>query len=392
MSVDQALFVANRYPPGREAQARQAARAERAAIPLGHIPSLDGLRALSVLTVFAGHVGLDEYVPGGFGVTVFFFLSGFLITTLLRAEFTERGSVAVGRFWKRRALRILPPFYLVLIVTTLAARFINPTAQVSGEAVAARALHFTNYWVILRGYQGEPPGTGVYWSLAVEEHFYLLFPWLFIGLQRLRMPALRQAQLFWMICAAVLIWRCVLVWGLHSPEDRTYMASDTRIDSILFGCALALWKNPVLDEPTLSARQWKYGIVPVATVVLVACLLIPNHQFRETVRYSLQGVALTFLFVALLRFRDNVCFRALNWRPIAFLGVLSYSIYLVHYSVIIGVRHQLAMLHPALQASLALVLSLAIAWGIHVAIERPCADLRRRLHRRSSQPQPGGTS
>jgi peptidoglycan/LPS O-acetylase OafA/YrhL len=120
--------------------------------------------------------------------------------------------------------------------------------------------------------------------------------------------------------------------------------------------------------------------------------LIPNHQFRETVRYSLQGVALTFLFVALLRFRDNVCFRALNWRPIAFLGVLSYSLYLVHYSVIIGVRHQLAMLHPALQASLALVLSLAIAWGIHVAIERPCADLRRRLHGRSSQPQPGGTS
>jgi peptidoglycan/LPS O-acetylase OafA/YrhL len=372
-------------------QARQAARAERAAIPLGHIPSLDGLRALSVLTVFAGHVGLDEYVPGGFGVTVFFFLSGFLITTLLRAEFAARGSVAVGQFWKRRALRILPPFYLVLLVTTLAARFINPTAQVSGEAVAARALHFTNYWVILRGYQGEPPGTGVYWSLAVEEHFYLLFPWLFIGLQRLRMPALRQAQLFWGICAAVLIWRCVLVWGLHSPEDRTYMASDTRIDSILFGCALALWKNPVLDEPTLSARQWKYGIVPAAAVVLVACLLIPSFQFRETVRYSLQGVALTFLFVALLRFRDNVCFRALNWRPIAFIGVLSYSIYLVHYSVIIGVRHQLAMLHPALQAALALVFSLAIAWAIHVAIERPCADLRRRLHR-ATQRQLGGSS
>jgi peptidoglycan/LPS O-acetylase OafA/YrhL len=316
---------------------------------------------------------------------VFFCLSGFLITTLLRAEFSERGSVAVGRFWARRALRILPPFYVVLLVTTLAARFINPTAELSGDAVAARAFHVTNYWLILRGYSGEPPGSGVYWSLAVEEHFYLFFPWLFIGMQRLRVPALKQAQLFWLLCAAVLIWRCVLVWGFHSPEDRTYMASDTRIDSILFGCALAVWKNPVLDQAVLSDRVWKYGIVPAASLLLVVCLLVQNEPFRETVRYSLQGVALTFLFIALLRFRGTVWFRALNWRPIAFLGVLSYSIYLVHYSVIIGVRHQLAALHPMVQAGLALTITLGLAWLMHVAVERPCADLRRRLHRRAQR-------
>lgn len=390
MGMDQALFVADRYSRRSEAPVfvPQAVSAARTTIPVGHIPSLDGLRALSFLTVFAGHVGLDRFVPGGFGVTVFFFLSGFLITTLLRAEFAGRGSVNLGQFWLRRALRILPPFYLVLLVATLVSGSIDPGGELSGGAVTARVLHVTNYWLILNGYNGEPPGTGVYWSLAVEEHFYLLFPFLYVVMQKWRMPALRQAQLLWAICAAVLLWRCVLVFGLHAPEDRTYMGSDTRIDSILFGCALALWKNPVLDEPVLSARYWKYAIVPTSALVLLACLLAPNVQFRETVRYSLQGVALTFLFVALIRFRDSACSRALNWRPIAFIGVLSYSLYLLHYTVILGVRHELASLHPVLQASLALGISLTLAWVIHVLVERPCADLRRRL-RRGAQRQLG---
>jgi peptidoglycan/LPS O-acetylase OafA/YrhL len=379
MRTDQALLADAPYPPGREAQAWLVARTKRGAVLPGYIPSLDGLRALSVLAVFAGHVGLDRYVPGGLGVTVFFFLSGFLITTLLRAEFEDRGSVNLGRFWLRRALRILPPFYLVLFAVTLAAALIDPAVELTNGAVAARALHVTNYWLILRGYQGEPPGTGVYWSLAVEEHFYLLFPWIYISMQKLRMRPLRQAQLLWAVCAAVLLWRCVLVFGFHVSEQRTYMASDTRLDSILFGCALALWKNPVLDAPALSARLWKHRIVPAAALILIACLFIPNIEFRETIRYSLQGVALSVLFIALIRFQDTLWFKALNWRPIAFVGVLSYSLYLLHYTVILGVRHQFATLHPVLQAGLALGVSLALAWMMHVLVERPCADLRRRL-------------
>jgi peptidoglycan/LPS O-acetylase OafA/YrhL len=344
-----------------------------------HIPSLDGLRALGFLTVFAGHVGLDRFVPGGFGVTVFFFLSGFLITTLMRAEFARSGAVNLGQFWLRRALRILPPFYLVLLAATLAAALIDPEAAVSGRVVAARALHVTNYWLIFHGYDGEPPGSGVYWSLAVEEHFYLLFPVLYVLMQKLHMPASRQAQFLWGLCALVLLWRCVLVLAFHAPAERTYMASDTRVDSILFGCALAVWKNPALDQPTLGVSFWKYVIFPISAFVLIACLLIPEPGFRETVRYSLQGVALTFLFIAAIRFRDNAYFRLLNWRPIAFIGVLSYSLYLLHYAVILGVQHRLATLHPVLQAVVSFGVSLALAWVIYLAVERPCARLRQRL-------------
>jgi len=346
-----------------------------------HIPSLDGLRALSFLLVFAGHEGLDRYVPGGFGVTVFFFLSGFLIATLMRAEFERFGSVDLGQFWLRRALRILPAFYLVLLLATLTARLVDPGESVSGGALAARALHVTNYWVIFRGYSGEPPGTGVYWSLAVEEHFYLLYPWLYIAMQKLHMPAARQAQLLWGLCALVLVWRCVLVLVLGASVDRTYMGSDTRLDSILFGCALALWRNPVLDAPTYRVSLWKYVVTPLSVLVLAACLLIPGAAFRETLRYSLQGIALTFLFIAAIRFRDTAYYRLLNWRPLALIGMLSYSLYLLHYAVILGVRRVFAPLHPALQACLALAISLALAWGIYLLVERPCARLRRRLQR-----------
>jgi peptidoglycan/LPS O-acetylase OafA/YrhL len=344
-----------------------------------HIPSLDGLRAISFLLVFAGHVGLDRYVPGGFGVTVFFFLSGFLITTLMRAEFARNGAVDLRQFWLRRALRILPPFYLVLLAATLAAVLVRPPGTVTGPAVAARALHITNYWVIFRGYAGEPPGTGVYWSLAVEEHFYLLFPWLYLALQKLRMSPARQALLLWGLCGLVLSWRCILVFGLQASEDRTYMGSDTRLDSILFGCALAVWNNPVLDKAVFPERRWKYAILPGALAVLGACLLIRSPAFRETARYTLQGAALTFFFSAAIRFHDRGVFRLLNSRPVAFLGVLSYSLYLLHYGVILEVRHSLTSAAPAAQAIIALVISVTLAWLIHLIVEQPCARLRKRL-------------
>ena len=345
---------------------------------IGHISSLDGLRAFSVLLVFLAHSGLERYIPGGLGVTIFFFLSGFLITTLMRAEYEASGRVDFPQFWMRRALRILPPFYVVLCGATLTTLWLAP-GTVLPEAVVARTLHVTNYWLIYRGYAGEPAGTGVYWSLAVEEHFYLVFPWVYIGLQKLRLSARSQALMFWGLCLAVLLWRVVLVLVLDAPTNRTYMASDTRIDSILFGCALAVWCNPVIDAPPLSERLWKYFIVPGAMFLLVACLVPRSEAFRQTLRYSLQGVALTFVFVAAIRFQNWAVFRCLNWRPVAFIGVLSYSLYLLHFNVIFVTQQMLPTIGPIARGVVAFCLSMALAWLVHLTIEKPCARLRKKF-------------
>jgi peptidoglycan/LPS O-acetylase OafA/YrhL len=341
-----------------------------------HIPSLDGIRAVSFLVVFAGHAGLGRFVTPDIGVTIFFFLSGFLITTLMRSEFDNNRGVNIGHFWLRRALRILPPLYLVLLAATLMALVLYPPGTVHGSDLLAQLLFYSNYWGV-GGDSHEAPGTGVVWSLAVEEHFYLLFPLLFVAMQKWRMLWRTQAWLLWGMCVLVLIWRCVLVLDLHSNSARIYCGTDTRIDSILFGCALALWNNPVLDQAIGSARLWKYLLLPSALVTLLLCLIWQGGVFRETWYFSIQGVALTFVFITAVRFPTWPPFRFLNCKPVAFVGVLSYSLYLVHQVFLKAVVRLWP--HTGASAVVALIFSILAAWTIYVLIERPCGRLRRRL-------------
>jgi peptidoglycan/LPS O-acetylase OafA/YrhL len=347
----------------------------------GHeIPSLDGLRAVSFLIVFVSHAGLQTLVPGGFGVTVFFFLSGFLITTLLRLEQEQHGAIRLREFYLRRALRIWPPFYTILLLAALGTAVGLVGGRLLPLPLLAQALHFNNYWTIFRGTDGIPLGAGVYWSLAIEEHFYLLFPWIFRALHRGFAEERPRAWVLWGLCALILAWRCVLVFGFRVPEDRTYMGSDTRFDSILFGCALALWRNPQLDPPALSERTWKWVLFPAALALLASTFLYRDPGFRETFRYTLQGIGLVPVFVVAIRWPEWGPMRWLNTRPMRFVGVLSYSLYLLHH-VVLGVFHLRTRLHPLVQGVLALAACIAIAWAIHAAIEKPAARLRRRLSR-----------
>ena len=352
-----------------------------AARPKSHvrIPSLDGLRAVSILLVFVAHAGLDDVVPGGLGVTIFFFLSGFLITTLMRAEFAANGRISLRHFWLRRALRIFPPFYLVLIGAILATLAILPPGHLTAPAVAAQAVQLSNYWIIWLGYGGQPMGTGVYWSLAVEEHFYLLFPLLYIAMLKLRMSSRQQMLTLLGLCAVVLLWRCVLVLGYHVPMNRTYMSTDTRIDSIMFGCILAVWGNPVLDDWAFDERKWKFLFLPLGCAVLLGTLVFRSDAFRETARYSIQGLALIPIFIAAIRLPEWLPFRLLNTRPMAFLGVLSYSFYLLHLVVIYAIQNCYPKANRVLEGVVAFVISLLLAWGSLRFVEKPAARLRKKL-------------
>ena len=254
-----------------------------------HIPSLDGLRTLSFAVVFAAHAGLYYVVPGGFGVTVFFFLSGFLITTLLRLEFDKTGSVSLRKFYVRRALRILPPFYLVLFVASALVALGAVAGPVEPRAVLAQSLHYANYFIIGHGSGGFAPGTAVYWSLAVEEHFYLLFPLLYLSLRKRGVSAAGQALTLGALCVVILGWRCLLVYGLHSSVDRTYVASDTRFDSILFGCMLAVFGNPMLDTPRIGDRVWKAVLLPLGVLGLLASFLIATADFAKACATRCRG-------------------------------------------------------------------------------------------------------
>lgn len=357
---------------------------------LGHeIPSLDGLRAVSFLIVFVSHAGLQTIVPGGFGVTVFFFLSGFLITTLLRVEQETHGRIALGDFYRRRALRILPPFYTVLVLATVLCAVGVVPGTLSARPLAALAFHYSNYWAIAHGASGMPAGTVVYWSLAVEEHFYLVFPWILRVLVTRLASGIARARALLVLCALILAWRTVLVLVLHSVEDRTYMGSDTRFDSILFGCALALGANPMLDPPWFADRLWRAVLLPLGLLGLLVSFVVRDPVFRETFRYTLQGISLVPVFVVAMRWPRWGPMRLLNLAPVRWMGLLSYSLYLLHL-VVLGVVQRAPALRGVLGGALALAVSVLVAWLIHLVIERPAARLRRKLsHARLRAPETG---
>ncbi|MEM9132819.1 MAG: acyltransferase [Actinomycetota bacterium] len=354
-------------------------RAESGTTPSFHIPSLDGLRAVAVMIVFVSHAGLPA-VPGGFGVTVFFFLSGYLITTLLRREFEGTGRIDFGAFYKRRAWRILPPLYLCLALAVLfsAVGFTADFGSLRG--VVAQALHVTNYWTMIDpdGVRAFPPGTIVYWSLAVEEHFYLLFPLAALVLLR-RFAPRRQALTLLVVCGLVLAWRLVLVLVLDAPQTHTYSATDARIDAILYGCVMGLYRNPALDPVIETTRRTRTTVLAVSGLVILGSMAVRNEQYRETLRYTIQSMALAPVFYfAILHPREGL-FRLLNLRPVAFLGVLSYTFYLNHLVYIGGFNLQFPDVPLVLRGVLSFAAILATSLAIHLAVERPIADIRRRL-------------
>jgi peptidoglycan/LPS O-acetylase OafA/YrhL len=344
-----------------------------------YIPSLDGIRAISFFLVFFAHAGLGSIIiPGGFGVTIFFLLSGFLITTLLRLEFARYRRISLGSFYLRRVLRILPPLYVVLALAIVLFRMGKGHPAIPFAGTLTQALQVSNYYQIYAVPVLIIPGTGVLWSLAVEEHFYLLFPLLYVWMCG-KFSANRQALVLLMLCAAVLAWRCILYFHFHADMIRTYYATDTRFDSILFGCVFAIIANPVLHDPLhgwiLRGVKW---ILPLCVLALLGTFLIRAEGFRDTLRYTLQGLALIPLFIAAIHYQKSWPVVFLNLTFMRFLGVLSYSLYLCHH-IIMEFIASAWTLNPVLSGALSLACALGFATMVHYWVERPCARVRKRL-------------
>ena len=387
-AIDESPTAAN--APAAAASASAAPPSARLGAGGFHIPSLDGIRAVSFLLVFLHHGTLHGIVPGGLGVTTFFFLSGFLITTLLRLEAEARGRISLRQFYLRRTLRIFPPLYLSLGAAVLAAVFVF-AHPVNLAALLAQAAFLGNYYSLSVPESHILPGTAVIWSLAVEEHFYLLFPVFYIALRRAFPRPVAQVAVMAAVCLGALLWRTYLV--THSDLDdvrqlqRISLCTDTRIDALLFGCMLAVFYNPAVDRYPLGRRA--ADLLAVAgVVVLLAATFGPGKAFRESGRYTLQSLALAPLFVAAIRGHDRWPWRWLNHRWVSHLGVLSYSLYLFHMMIQEAVQHYVGRLGLVTCDAIALAISLLVAQAMFVAVDRPLARLRKRLSRTPANATP----
>jgi peptidoglycan/LPS O-acetylase OafA/YrhL len=313
--------------------------------PPARIEGLDGLRALAIVGVLVYHLNAG-WLPGGFlGVDVFFVVSGFLITSLLVREHRRTGRVALSQFWVRRARRLVPALVLCVAVSVLMARIVSQDLLVGIDRQVTGALSFSTNWVeIVAGSsyfdQTAPQLFMNFWSLAVEEQFYLVWPFVTIAL--LSLAGRVRVRVALAIGAASALLMAVL-FTPGSDATRVYYGTDTHLAGLMVGAALAFaWASPRLSSRVTPSRWGPYGryAVPLAAVVLLAEMVLLDEESTLTFRGGilLASVATAVLVMGVLdhRPRGSTLVQRTARHPAAtWVGARSYSIYLWHWPVIL---------------------------------------------------------
>jgi peptidoglycan/LPS O-acetylase OafA/YrhL len=337
-----------------------------------HLPGLDGLRAIAVFTVIVYHFGFGS-VPGDLGVTGFFVLSGFLITWLLLKEMARDGSVSFRAFCVRRTLRIVPAYYVFVMLSLLADSVLG--APWTGGTIVAAFGYFINYYSAFTG--GANQTIAHAWSLGVEEQFYLVWPVLFLLLAHRG----RKALLYGLVTliTLVLLWRTWLLVGGTSIA-HLYHSFDTRFDSLAIGCLLAV----VAEKRTFASVArfvGSYAWQPVVTLLLlyVSRSLTPS-AYHYSVGFTVDSLLIAVLIIQMLQLHSSAAWRWLEIPAIRYLGRISYPLYLWHgWAFAVAKRVELPFL---VQFVLAVIVAVGLASGSYYIIERPFLALKPIIEKR----------
>ena len=342
-----------------------------------YIPALDGLRAIAFFCVFGAHTNgetFGRFVPATFGVTLFFFLSGYLITTLLRGEAQKTGGIALKDFYIRRTLRIFIPMYIAFAASELIERVAFHDWHLSKLGFFSVIFYFYNYVHLMMPELLLPRGFDVTWSLSVEEHFYLLFPLIYIVMLKARLTHKTKVLILLGLCALGLLWRTYV--SFHNfPPGWTYFATDCRFDSILWGSLLALWTNPVYDRAPPLLERFGPALAAAALVTIVGTMFVESLRYRDTLRYTLQGLCLYFIFHFAITHIQHWSVHWLENRALRYVGWLSYSLYLIHMSFEHAFERNTHLL-SWVRSPLVFALSFVYAFALRQAVELPIQKLR----------------
>ena len=350
---------------------------------LTFIPELTALRAVAVGVVLLNHA-LPKYFPGGFiGVDIFFVLSGWLITTILLREFERDNTINVGHFYRRRVLRLLPALgamlvaYVLLVLVRSAVKPDEAFVKEHLMAALSASLYVTNW---TRAFEIAPGYLEHTWSLGIEEQFYILWPLTLIVVLR----CFDRAFAWKFVLALILIvtaWRTSLVLG-NASVYRIYHGLDTRIDTLLSGCLLAL----VPLTQTHRCFVARLLLCPILILALITLTLEWTSPFHFLFGLPISALCSAWLIVAALAGKPDELFRrALRWSPLIYLGQISYGIYLWHFPITIVVAGKVG--HQSFgdlkTFLITAVATLLIASCSYYLIELPFLKMRYRQRQRS---------
>lgn len=313
-----------------------------------YITGLDGIRAIAVIMVLAYHLKLALFKSGFLGVTVFFVLSGYLITGILISEVEEEGTIDLKNFWLRRIRRLVPAVMSMAVVIIFVSAVVNRIIFTKGcKDFLVSVLGFNNWWQIFNKVSyfeaaGVPSPFTHCWSLAIETQFYLIYPLILLGIYKLVKSRgegrANRGLLFAGVTLLLALISVILMIVLFDPQQdasRVYYGTDTRAFSLLFGALLAiLWEYRMVPRRLSASVNMVLGSVSFA-VLLVMTIAIngsSNFWYRGG---QFVGTILTVLVIYTVSGRKTWLSRFLSNPVLKWIGDRSYSIYLWHYPIIL---------------------------------------------------------
>jgi peptidoglycan/LPS O-acetylase OafA/YrhL len=314
-----------------------------------------------------------SWISGGFlGVDLFFVLSGFLITNILLSDFTRHDKLSYRKFYINRFLRLFPALALLLLAYLTYSTLVYTPQSLELNTIFAILFYYFNWFLVST--LDVPEGMGHMWSLAVEEQFYLLWPALLALVLRHLKPVRYVIVLLVTLIASVAVWRAYL-WTLDTNWIFLYVRTDTRADSILVGALLAyLLSKDLLHIPHL---KWVSGI---SACIFLFCVF---YFDRESPALYLGGFTLLAILGAVLIYHaikgvgeGQVFF---DWKPLRWLGKLSYGLYLWHMPIFVWVSKADQSGSSTSQIFVALGLLCLATLFSWIFVERPCLSLKNRI-------------
>ena len=370
---------------GRHGRAGNGAKAQAPARPKSrYIPSLDGLRAFAVLAVIAYHMGMPWATGGLLGVTIFFVLSGYLITSLLVIEFQGTGRINLPDFWLRRIRRLFPAIvFSVVTIAVLCTIFDHALLTKLRPDVLPSLLFFNNWWQIFHNVSyfdalGSPSPVTHFWSLAIEEQFYLIWPVLLFIMMKLGVKK-RVLSIMTLVLALLSAIDMAVLFDPHGDPSRVYYGTDTRAFSLLIGAWLAfVWPSNQLgatDSVNISVRARRaldgVGILAFVGLVLMVAFcdgFSPLLYYGGLVLCSI----LTAIVIAVLVHPASILSKFWGLPPFVWIGKRSYGIYLWHYPILLLMVPQNGFSEtPWWMLLLALAVIFAISAFSYTFVENP---------------------